>query len=137
MATNSVDSSASMYELSGGAPGMQKLAAAFYARMFADPLMVPLFRDPDEDHVGRMALWLGEFFGGPAVHSEQRGGISTVIMVHRGLNISDAQRQHWIDHMLAASHEVGLPEVVMDAFLPHIHFGARAAQGESRGRRFR
>jgi truncated hemoglobin YjbI len=120
------------FELAGGKQVMYKLAESFYQRVFADPIMVPLFRDPDEDHVGRMALWLGEFFGGPSEHTAQRGGFYTVVDVHRDLGISDTQRQHWIEHMLAACDEVGLSAEVMAFFTPHIHFGARAAQNHSR-----
>jgi hemoglobin len=120
------------YELAGGAEGMHRLAAAFYRRMFDDPLMVPLFANLKADHVGRMALWLGELFGGPAEHTEQRGGIYTVIDVHAPLKISDAQRDRWIVYMLAACDEVNMPEEVMAFFKPHIHFGALAAQRHSR-----
>jgi hemoglobin len=119
------------YEMAGGAAGMQKLAEAFYRRVFADPVLLPLFRDTDEDHAGRMALWLGEFFGGPREHTRQRGGFPTLVDSHQRLNITDTQRQHWIEHMLAACHEVGLPNEVMAFFTPHIHFGARAAQHTS------
>lgn len=124
--------SSSLYEQAGGADGVYRLAEAFYQRVFADPIMLPLFKQLEDDHVGRMALWLGEFFGGPAQHTEQRGGIYTVVSVHEGLHISDEQRQHWITHMLAASQEVGLPPQVMSYFKPHIHFGASAAQRTSR-----
>jgi hemoglobin len=123
---------ASYYELAGGAAGMQNLAKAFYDRVFADPIMLPLFRDPTEDHTGRMALWLGEFFGGPYEHTKQRGGFYTVIDAHSHLKISNEQRDHWISHMQAACEEVDMPDEVMDFFAPHIHFGARAAQNHSR-----
>jgi hemoglobin len=119
------------YELAGGAPGMHRLAEAFYRRVFADPVMLPLFHNPDDDHVGRMALWLGEFFGGPAEHTRQRGGFITLISAHERLNISDTQRQHWIEHMLAACQEVSLSAEVVAYFTPHIHFGAMAAQRHS------
>lgn len=123
----------SLYELAGGADGMQRLAATFYRYMFDDPLMIPLFRNPDEDHVGRMALWLSEFFGGPGNHSQQRGGFYTVIAVHEPLQISDAQRDRWITYMLAACEEAEMPEAVINFFTPHIYFGARAAQRHSQG----
>lgn len=116
---------------------MQQLAAAFYRRVFADPVLLPLFRDPTEDHVGRMALWMGEHFGGPAAHTEQRGGFSTVSHVHHVLDISDTQRDHWISHMLAACEEVRLPAAVMNRFEPFVFFGAQAAQGLPRRSRFR
>lgn len=121
----------SYYELAGGAEGMQKLAEAFYSRVLSDPVLVPLFRDPTEDHAGRMALWLGEFFGGPYEHTKRRGGFSTVVDAHRNLNITDEQRQHWINHMHAACKELELSDEVMEFFDPHILFGARAAQNMS------
>jgi hemoglobin len=124
----------SFYELAGGAEGMERLASAFYRYVFDDPLMLPLFHDPNEDHVGRMALWLGEFFGGPARHSKQRGGFQTLVAVHEPLNISDAQRDRWINYMMAACEEVNLPEEVVNYFTPFIYSGARAAQRNSRFR---
>jgi hemoglobin len=122
----------SLYELAGGEAVIRQLATAFYRRVFDDPVMLPLFRDPDEDHVGRMALWLSEFFGGPDEHTRQRGGFPKVVDVHNHLNISDVQVQHWIAHMLAACREVNMSNEVMSYFTPHIHFGARAAQYHSR-----
>lgn len=121
-----------LYELAGGAEGMQRLAAAFYRYVFDDPLMVPLFQDPNEDHVGRMALWLGEFFGGPIEHTKQRGGFYTTVAVHEPLDINDAQRDRWINYMMAACEEVHLPEEAVAYFTPFIYAGARAAQRHSR-----
>ena len=122
----------SYYELAGGAEGMQRLAETFYRYVFDDPLMLPLFHDLNEDHVGRMALWLGEFFGGPSRHTKQRGGFMTVAAVHEPLSISDAQRDRWINYMMAACEDVNLPEEVVDFFTPHIYAGAMAAQRHSR-----
>lgn len=120
------------YELAGGAEGMQRLAAAFYAYVFDDPLMLPLFHDLNDDHVGRMALWLGEFFGGPMNHTKQRGGFYTTVAVHEPLTISDAQRDRWINYMMAACEDVNLPEEVVKFFTPFIYSGALAAQRHSR-----
>jgi hemoglobin len=124
--------SKTLYDLAGGAEGMQRLAATFYRYMFDDPLMVPLFRDPNEDHVGRMALWLGEFFDGPIEHTKQRGGFYTVVSVHGMLDISDAQRDRWINYMIASLEETKMPEEVIIYFTPFIYSGARAAQRHSR-----
>ena len=124
--------SETFYELAGGAEGMQRLAAAFYRYVFDDPLMLSLFHDLTEDHVGRMALWLGEFFGGPMDHTKQRGGFYTTVAVHEPLNISDAQRDRWINYMMAACEEVKMPQKVIDFFTPFIWSGALAAQRHSR-----
>jgi hemoglobin len=121
-----------LYELAGGAEAMQRLAAAFYRYVFDDPLMLPLFHDPNEDHVGRMALWLGEFFGGPREHTKQRGGFHVLAAVHEPLNISDAQRDRWINYMMAACEEANMPQAVIEYFNPFIYSGALAAQRHSR-----
>ncbi len=122
----------SLYDLAGGAEGMLRIARIFYRYMFDDPLMLPLFGNPDEDHVGRMALWLGEFFGGPREHSNQRGGFYTMVAVHQPLTISDAQRDRWINYMMAACEEANMPKEVVDYFTPFIYSGALAAQRGSR-----
>jgi len=121
-----------LYNRAGGADGVLRLAAAFYRYVFDDPLMLPLFHNPDEDHVGRMALWLGEFFGGPVEHTKQRGGFPTLAAVHQALNISDAQRDRWINYMMAACEETNMPDEVVDFFTPFIYSGALAAQRVSR-----
>jgi hemoglobin len=123
----------SLYELAGGADAMYRVADIFYRYMFDDPLMLPLFHDLNDDHVGRMALWLGEFFGGPRDHTKQRGGFYTVVSVHEPLAISDAQRDRWINYMMAACEEAKLPQKVIDYFTPFIYSGARAAQRNGRG----
>lgn len=111
---------------------MQRIASIFYRYVFDDPLMIPLFHNPDDDHVGRMALWLGEYFGGPREHSKQRGGFYTMVAVHAPLTISDAQRDRWINYMMAACEEAGMPDEVIDFFTPFIYSGALAAQRNSR-----
>jgi hemoglobin len=121
-----------LYDLAGGAEGVHRIAEIFYRYVFDDPLMTPLFENPDDDHVGRMALWLGEFFGGPSEHTKQRGGFYTVVAVHHPLNISDAQRDRWINYMMAACEEAEMPEAVIDYFTPFIYSGALAAQRNSR-----
>lgn len=120
-----------LYELAGGAEAMQRVAAIFYRYVFDDPLMLPLFRDPDEDHVGRMALWLGEFFGGPTDHTRQRGGFAMLVEAHETLQITDAQRDRWVNYMMAACEEAGIPDVVTGYFTPFIYSGTLAAQRNS------
>ena len=72
----------------GGPAVVDRLADRFYTRVLSDPLLRPLFRDPDEDHAGRMAWFLTELFGGEPLHSERRGGFSTMVAAHRGLKIT-------------------------------------------------
>lgn len=119
------------YTLAGGNEGLQKLASAFYRRMFADPIMLPLFADPDADHAGRLALFLGEYFGGHAEHTRQRGGRETMAHIHEGLRISNLQRDRWIEHMHAACKETGMPREFIDSLEPNLQYFADLAQKDS------
>jgi hemoglobin len=121
----------SIYEVAGGEQALSDLAAAFYRRVLTDPMMLPLFERPDDDHAGRMALFLGEYFGGHAEHTRQRGGRTTMAHIHDGLRISDRQRDRWIEHMRAACEEVQIPEAFMAHFEPMMQHFAPMAQEES------
>jgi hemoglobin len=120
-----------MYEVAGGEAGLYSLASAFYRRIFADPLMLPLFAHPDDDHVGRMALFLGEYLGGPAEHTRQRGGDETMARIHMGLHISNKQRERWLEHMRAAFEEVQIPAEFVEHFEPKMQYLANLAQNDS------
>src|SRR5689334_15655158 len=120
-----------VYELAGGEKGLNDLAAAFYRRMLADPLMLPLFDHPDDDHAGRMSLFLGELFGGPEEHTRQRGGRATMARIHVGLMISNLQRDRWIEHMRAAIEEVNMPAEFTEFFEPKMQYFASLAQKDS------
>ena len=115
----------------GGPAVVDRLADRFYTRVLSDPLLRPLFRDPDEDHAGRMAWFLTELFGGEPLHSERRGGFSTMVAAHRGLKITEAQRQGWVAHMLAAAEEVGLPPAAMVEYAAYLGQGSRLAMSGS------
>ncbi len=97
------------FRSAGGAGAFGRLADAFYDRVLADDLLLPLFADPGEPHAERMALWLGQVLGGPPDHDARRVGLPTVIGVHTGLRIRDEQRVRWLEHMSAALDEVALP----------------------------
>src|SRR6476660_3553200 len=84
-----------MYELAGGAAGIRRLTDRFYALVFADDLLAPLFHQHDDHHADRLAMWLTELFGGPAEHSEQRGGFEVMEGAHHNLQITEPQRARW------------------------------------------
>ncbi len=118
----------SLFELAGGEAGVSRLALRFYDRVLADPLLLPLFRDPEKDHAGHMALFLAELLGGPREHSRRGGGFARMVNAHRELQISDAQRNRWVERMLSTCAEPGLPPVLMEVFEPFIQTGARLPQ---------
>lgn len=55
-----------LYQWLGGLPALERLTAAFYACVPADPLIGPVFAHMSSAHAAHVALFLGEVFGGPA-----------------------------------------------------------------------
>ncbi len=122
-----------LHDLAGGSAALIALAHDFYDRVLGDPLLRPLFRDPTEDHAGRMARWLVEVTGGPRMHSAERGGFPVMVRAHEHLGISEAQRARWAEHMMAACAAQELPAEFVAAFGKYIEGGSRLAMRQSHG----
>jgi hemoglobin len=121
----------SLFDLVGGTAGAHQLAERFYARVLLDPKLRPLFRDPTEPHAARMGDFLAEFFGGPRVHSQTRGGFAQMVRAHQGLGIAEEQRARWVEHMHGAMTELQLPAPFFEAFSEYLHRGSRLAMQNS------
>ena len=121
----------SFYDRFGGQPAVDALAADFYARVLADPLLLPLFRNPSENHAERMAWWLAELFGGPKLHSRMRGGFPAMVRAHAGLSISERQRERWAEHMLAASLASGMSDTLFAEYAGYVDIASRLAMRSS------
>ena len=101
----------SIYQYAGGADAMRRLATAQYDRCLHDPVLIEVFgTTPHPDHAEHLASWLGEVFGGPAIYTEQHGGHSGLLRHHGNLQITEPQRQRFVEVFMAAADEVGLPD---------------------------
>jgi hemoglobin len=118
-----------LFEYAGGAPAFLKLTDAFYDKVKADPELEIVFKDFTDEHAHRVALWLGEVFGGPQAYSEQRGGHLTILGAHAGRHLSKTQRDRWVELMIHTACEV-LPadELFQERFRSYIEYGADIAQ---------
>jgi hemoglobin len=117
----------SLCALAGGPDALHRLAHAFYERVFEDELLLPLFRDPGEAHADRLGMWLVELCGGPAEHTQARGGFPVMRESHHNLRISEAQRQRWVALMDETAAELGLPEEFRRRFRPYLDGGSTFA----------
>ncbi|MFF5923431.1 group II truncated hemoglobin [Streptomyces flavochromogenes] len=122
-----------LYEWIGGTEALERLTEAFYARVRKDELLAPLFAHMDDDHPQHVATFLGEVLGGPTRYTEQHGGYPHMVSRHRGRAIKPEQRARWVELMLTAMDEVGLPEDAefRSAFVGYIEFGSRRAMANS------
>ena len=98
----------SVYHLAGGDEAFRHLVHEFYGRVYADPLLRPMFPDDRAAAEERLSLFLIQYFGGPATYSEQRGH-PRLRMRHLPFAIGPAERDAWLAHMRVAVDELELP----------------------------
>ena len=123
----------SLYQHAGGEEGLHRLEQIFYDSVLRDPLLQPLFGDGQPQHVDHLTMVTAESFGGPDRFSRELG-FAHLIDVHRGLKITDAQRERFVELYLAALDEAGMPddEAFREAVREHVEFGTHVAQQNSR-----
>jgi hemoglobin len=101
----------------GGQLFFDRLVERFYTRVAADEVLLRLY--PEQDDLGpareRLALFLGQYWGGPQVYSDQRGH-PRLRMRHGPFTIGDEERDHWVTAMLEALEET-MPEAPLDSEL--------------------
>jgi hemoglobin len=125
----------SLYEHAGGEEALHRLEQTFYDSVLRDPLLQPLFGEGRPEHVPHLTAFTAESFGGPDRFSRELG-FAHLIDVHRGLRISDAQRERFVALYVAALDAAGMPddEPFREAVLEHVDFGTRVAQQNSHAR---
>ncbi len=99
----------SVYELLGE----EKLASlihAFYRRVESDPILRPLYPEPDLSSAERrLRLFVIQYFGGPVTYAQERGH-PRLRMRHAPFVIGQVERDAWVQNMLAALDETQIPE---------------------------
>jgi hemoglobin len=117
-----------LYEVAGGEEGIHRLEDIFYSSVLADPLLQPLFGQGQAKHVEHLTWFTAESFGGPDRFSKELG-FGHLIDVHRGLHITEEQRQRFVDLYAAALDSAGASEDedFRQAVLEHVEFGTRVA----------
>ena len=88
---------------------MQRLVDAFYRGVENDPILRPLYPESLDEPRQWLALFLAQYWGGPAVYSQRRGH-PRLRMRHVPFVIGQRERDAWLGHMLAAIDEVGIEE---------------------------
>jgi hemoglobin len=123
-----------LYEWAGGEGALQRLTKVFYARVFEDPVLAPVFARMSPDHPAHVATWLAEVFGGPARYTEEHGGYPHMLGKHRNLAITEEQRSRWVQLIGQAADEAELPDdpEFRSAFLAYLEWGTRLALANSR-----
>jgi hemoglobin len=117
-----------LFEHAGGEQALHRLEQAFYEDVLADPVLRPLFGEGRPTHVDHLTAFTSESFGGPDRFTRELG-FGHLIAVHRGLRITEAQRQRFVELYLAALDKAEMPsdKAFRDAVREHVEFGSRVA----------
>jgi hemoglobin len=111
---------------------LHRLEDTFYASVLRDPLLQPLFGAGQPQHVEHLTSFTAESFGGPDRFSRELG-FRHLIDVHRGLHITEEQRQRFVDLYAAALDAADMPtdRAFRRAVMEHIEFGTQVAKQNS------
>ena len=122
-----------IYQHAGGWDALYRLSDIFYHLCLQDPLLQPLFGHEQPGHVEKFTAFTAETFGGPDRFSQEMGGFKHLIDAHRGFNITQEQRQRFVELYLQAADQAGLPtdEPFRNALTSHVDFGSHVATQNS------
>jgi hemoglobin len=112
--TTEQDVRVTVYDALGGHAFFERLVGRFYAHVATDEVLLRLY--PDQVDLGpaeeRLAMFLGQYWGGPATYSERRGH-PRLRMRHAPFTIGDREKDHWLAAMLDALEQT-LPGAPLD-----------------------
>ena len=90
-----------IYDAVGGQGFFDELVERFYRGVASDVVLRPLYPDDLRDPKRHLALFLGQYWGGPGTYSEERGH-PRLRMRHAPFAVGEPQRDAWLRHMSAA-----------------------------------
>jgi truncated hemoglobin YjbI len=123
-----------LLEWAGGYPALLRTTRIFYGRYVPeDPLLAPLFASMSPDHPERVAAWLSEVFGGPALYSERYGGYARMSGRHLNRALTEEQRSRWVQLLCRSADDAELPDdpEFRAAFVAYLEWGSRIAKENS------
>jgi hemoglobin len=122
-----VQHAGSVFEAAGGMPFFERLVDRFYDGVASDPELLALYPEPDDLGPARrrLALFLAQYWGGPATYSAERGH-PRLRMRHAPFAIDAAARDRGLVHMRAAIAELAPPADVADALERYVAMAADA-----------
>jgi truncated hemoglobin YjbI/ankyrin repeat protein len=106
-----------------GAEKVERLVAAFYARVDSDPVIRPFYGKTLTCAIHALTAFMTTWLGGPPVY-DLRG--ARLRRRHVPFAIDARARDAWLANMKTAVREVGIPAAEADLLLAHLEFGARA-----------
>ncbi|MDQ1585454.1 MAG: hemoglobin [Actinomycetota bacterium] len=114
------------YDVVGGEETFRLLVHRFYAGVSEDPVLRPLYPDPDLSGAEeRLRMFLVQYWGGPRTYSEQRGH-PRLRMRHVTFRIGPRERDAWLARMSAALDGLDLPDGTRDTLWDYLVMAAQS-----------
>jgi hemoglobin len=107
----------SLFDAVGGSTFFWNVVDHFYDAVERDPVLKPLYPEDLTDARRHTALFLVQYWGGPATYSEERGH-PRLRMRHLPFAIGPAERDAWLALMMAAI-DATLADAPADSLLGH------------------
>ncbi len=99
-----------MLEHVGGAAKVRELAEIFHARVLEDDLLHDLFARGSRHHAAHLAHFLEEIMGGRRLYTDLHDGVRGLFEAHRGLAITEEQRQRFVEILVSTLDFVEFPD---------------------------
>jgi hemoglobin len=109
----------------GGQPFFDALVERFYARVEADAELRAIYPEDLEPGKRALALFLGQYWGGPATYSAEKGH-PRLRMRHAPFAIGEREREAWLAAMLAAVADAPPDPDVADALRDYFEMASTA-----------
>lgn len=101
-----------LFEAAGGEETFRRLVDRFYDAVEADPVLRPLYPEPDLAGAReRLTFFLIQYWGGPQTYSQERGH-PRLRMRHLAFAIGVEEREAWLRHMTGAVRSLRLAEPI-------------------------
>lgn len=118
------------YEKVGGKNTFIDLVSQFYARVSVDPILLPLYPEPDlKAAAERLQMFLEQYWGGPTTYSERRGH-PRLRARHAGFHIATPERDAWLACMRGALDGLSIEEVLKDEMWEYFQMAAQSLVNE-------
>jgi hemoglobin len=123
----------SIFDYAGGEQGVKGIVEIFYNSIFSDPVLLPVFKHPRSFHIDHLTAFLSEEYGGPTRYTDQFGGMPALVAKHRGLKITEEQRQRFIALFMSAVDKAGFSgqKRFIETLRTSVTFGAEVARVNS------
>lgn len=120
-----------LFERVGGMPFFEALVDRFYEGVAADPVLLPLYPEPEDLAPARrrLTLFLAQYWGGPTTYSEERGH-PRLRMRHAPFAIGSEERDRWLVHMREAVDALDPPSDVAQALDDYFVMAAESMRNQ-------